>query len=415
MTLIEPIEDLEDQTFDPHFAEELVFGSTRDPYREAIDALLSKGPVVEGHYRDQFGLPHQPGDDGKPHFMVLSHAAVDQVLNDPITFSNKAFEPTLGRGFGHTITVMDPPEHTQYRKILQRAFRPQVVAAWGEQIVAPVVDELVGAFRDAGRAELVEQFARPYPFTVIYRMLGLPQSDIAVFYKLTMAQIIFYPTEDNALDASAKLGRYLSKMIEQRRADPSDDVVSVIATSEVDGEYLPDDVAISFLRQLLNAGGDTTFRTTTALLTGLMTNPDQLDAVRADRTLVAQAIEEALRWDGPVLAASRLTTTDCEIEGVPVPAGALLDMMYGAANHDPTVFDHPHDFDIFRERHRHFGFAFGAHNCLGQQLARLEMSRALNAIIDELPNVRLDPDYPTPHMTGAMMRTPRELHVLFDR
>src|SRR5215204_4495125 len=102
MTLIEPIEDLEDQTFDPHFAEELVFGSTRDPYREAIDALLATGPVVEGHYRDQFGLPHQPGDDGKPHFMVLSHAAVDQVLNDPITFSNKAFEPTLGRGFGHT-------------------------------------------------------------------------------------------------------------------------------------------------------------------------------------------------------------------------------------------------------------------------------------------------------------------------
>jgi cytochrome P450 len=415
MTVIEPIEDLADPTFDPFLADDMIFGTTVDPYREVIAGLLARGPVVEGFYRDQVGLPHQPGDEGRPHFMVLAHAAIDQVLNDPITFSNKAFEPTLGRGFGHTITVMDPPEHTQYRKILQRAFRPAVVTAWGEQIVGPVIEELVGAFREVGRAELVEQFARPYPFNVIYRMLDLPREDIETFYKLTIAQIIFFPTEDNALDASAKLGRYFARMIEQRRADPGDDVVSVVATAEVDGDHLPDDVAISFLRQLINAGGDTTFRTTTALLTGLLTNPEQLDAVRADRSLVPQAVEEALRWDGPVVAASRLTTADCEIQGVAVPAGAMLDMMYGAANHDPAVFDRPHEFDIFRERHRHFGFAFGAHNCLGQQLARLEMSRALNGVLDELPNVRLDPDHPTPHMVGAMMRTPRRLHVVFDR
>jgi cytochrome P450 len=415
MTVIEPIEDLEDKTFDPYLADELIYGNVVDPYRSVIDGLLAQGPVVEGFYRDQFGMPHLPGDEDKPHFMVLSHAAVDHVLNDPITFSNKAFEQTLGRGFGHTVSVMDPPEHTHYRKILQRAFRPAVVAGWGDKIVGPVVEELVGKFRGAGRAELVEQFARPYPYNVIYRMLRLPPRDIEVFYKLTIAQIMWFPTDANSRDASAKLGRYFAKIIEQRRADPGDDVVSVLATAEVDGEYLPDEVAISFLRQLINAGGDTTFRTTTALFTGLLTNPDQLAAVRADRSLVAQAIEEALRWDGPVMAASRLTTTDCEIEGVAVPAGAMLDMMYGAANHDPTVFDRPHEFDIFRERHRHFGFAFGAHNCLGQQLARLEMSRAVNALLDEVANIRLDADQSTPHMLGAMMRTPRQLHVVFDR
>lgn len=415
MTVIEPIEDLADPTFDPFLADDMIFGTTVDPYREVVDDLLAQGPVVEGFYRDHVGLPHQPGDAGRPHFMVLSHGAIDQVLNDPVTFSNKAFEATLGRGFGHTVSVMDPPEHTRYRKILQRAFRPSVVTAWGEKIVGPVIDELVGEFRDSGAAELVEQFARPYPFNVIYRMLGLPQGDIETFYKLTIAQIIFFPTEDNALDASAKLGRYFSRMIEQRRAHPGDDVVSVVATAEVDGEYLPDDVAISFLRQLINAGGDTTFRTTTSLLTGLLTNPDQLDAVREDRTLVPQAVEEGLRWDGPVMSASRLTTADTEIQGIAVPQGAMLDMMYGAANHDPSVFDRPHEFDIFRERHRHFGFAFGAHNCLGQQLARLEMSRALDAVLDELPNVRLDPDRSAPHMIGAMMRTPRQLHVVFDR
>ena len=102
------------------------------------------------------------------------------------------------------------------------------------------------------------------------------------------------------------------------------------------------------------------------------------------------------------------------IDGVPVPAHAILDMLYGAANHDPAEFDNPERFDILRDRHRHFGFAFGAHNCLGQLLARLEMSRALEAILDNLPNLRLDPTYPEPHMQGAMMRTPRQLHVLFD-
>jgi cytochrome P450 len=414
MTLIEPIEDLEDRTFNPYLTEDVIYGTREDPYREVIEGLLARGPVLEGAYREYVGLLPQPGDDGKLHFMVLSHAAIDQVLNDPITFSNKAFEPTLGRGFGHTVSVMDPPEHTQYRKILQRAFRPSVITAWGNGIVGPVIEELVGGFRADGHAELVEQFARPYPFNVIYRMLGLPPEDVEVFYKLTIAQLMFGLSEEMALEASAKLGRYFSRMIDQRRADPGDDIVSVVATAEVDGEYLPHDVAISFLRQLINAGGDTTFRTTTALLTGLLTNPDQLDAVRADRSLVPQAVEEGLRWDGPVVSASRLATVDCEIQGVKVPGGALLDMLYGAANHDPAVFDHPHDFDIHRERNRHFGFAFGAHNCLGQQLARLEMTRALNAVLDELPNVRLDPDYPTPHMVGAVMRTPRALHVVFE-
>ena len=411
---MERIEDLADPTFDPYLADELVFGTHADPYG-VLAELRSNGPVLEGSYRDRAGIAGWPGEPPAHQFMVLSFDAVDEVLNDPATFSNRAFESTLGQAFGHTVSVMDPPEHTGYRRILQKAFRPAIVQQWGDGIVAPVVEELVSKFRGRGTAELVEQFARPYPFNVIYRMLGLPHDDIEIFYKLTVAQIITYPTMDNALDASAKLGRYFQRMIDRRRDDPGDDVVSVIATAEVDGELLPDDVAISFLRQLINAGGDTTFRTTSVLLTGLLTNPDQLDAIRDDRGLIPQAVEEALRWDGPVLASARLTTRDTELQGVPVPADSLLDMLYGSANHDPAVFDRPEQFDIFRERHRHFGFAFGAHNCLGQQLARLEMTRAVNAILDELPNVCLDPSAPPPQLTGAMMRTPKPgLHVVFD-
>lgn len=409
---LEPIEDLEDKSFNP-YVDEFAMSGDVDPYK-LIDELRAEGPVVEGSFHEFANLPPISGFEGRPNYVVMSYEAIDQLMNDPITFSNMAFEPTLGRGFGHTISVMDPPEHTTYRKILQRAFRPAVVTAWGDGIVGPVIDELVGKFRSRGHAELVEEFARPYPFNVIYRMLGLPADDIEIFYKLTIAQIQFYSDPTICDDASAKLGRYFARMIERRRAAPGDDVVSVVATAEVDGEYLPDDVAISFLRQLITAGGDTTYRTTGALLTGLFNNPDQLDAVRQDRSLVPPAIEEALRWDGPVLQSFRLTTHDCEIDGVPVPAGAVLDVLYGAANHDRGVFELPDDFDIFRERHRHFGFAFGAHNCLGQQLARLEMSRALNAVLDELPNVRLDPDHPTPKMYGVSQRAPHEIHVVFD-
>ena len=410
---VERIEDLSDPTFNPYLADEAVFGDMHDPYPR-IAELRAQAPVIEGDYRELMGLPPAPTDADVPHYVVLSFDAVDQVLNNPQVFSNRAFEPTLGAAFGHTVSVMDPPEHTAYRKILQKAFRPNIVQAWGTDIVAPVIDELVGAFRETGRGELVEQFARPYPFDVIYRMLGLPQEDIAIFYKLTVAQIITYPTMDNALDASAKLGRYFKAMLAQRRANPGVDVVSVVATTEVDGEPLPENVAISFLRQLINAGGDTTFRTTTVLFTALLTHPDQLDAIRADRSLAGTAVEEALRWDGPVLASMRETTEDVVLAGVPVPKGAQLDVLYGSANHDPAVFEDPDRFDIFRAKQRHFGFAFGIHNCLGQVLARLELTRALNAVLDELPNVRLDPDSPPPYPRGAMMRTPKELRVVFD-
>ncbi|MGE0880997.1 MAG: cytochrome P450 [Acidimicrobiia bacterium] len=412
MAGIARIEDLDDPSFNPYLTDEIMFGDYENPYA-TIHEIRERGPIVEGTYAEQIGTPPRPST-GKHHYMALSFEAVDQILNDPITFSNHAFAPTLGVGFGHTVSVMDPPEHTQYRKILQKAFRPQIVQQWGDGIVAPVIDELMSAFRGTGKAELMTQFARPYPFNVIYRMLDLPRDDIETFYKLTIAQIITYPTMDNAIDASTKLGRYFKAMIDARRTNPGNDVVSVIATAEVDGEYLPDDVAISFLRQLINAGGDTTFRTTSVLLTGLLTHPDQLDAVRNDRSLVPAAIEEALRWDGPVLSSARETTREVTVCGVTLPAESFIDLMYGAANHDPAVFPDPDRFDIFRPKHRHFGFSFGAHNCLGQQLARLEMGRALNAILDELPNVRLDPDYPTPYPRGGMMRTPKELRVIFD-
>jgi cytochrome P450 len=402
------IEDLVDRAFDPQIADDAMFGTIEDPYTPLAE-LRATAPVVEDDVGARLGLPIEMARGYDREFTVVSYAAVEQVLNDPVSFSNQPLAQLLAN-YGPLLSGLDPPEHTRYRKALQQVVRPAVVQRWATEVVEPVVAGLIASFRDRGHVELVEEFARPYPFEVVYRLLDLPADDIEIFYKLTIAQIVTV----HAAEASEKLGRYFTEMLRARAESPGSDLVSAIATTEVDGEPLPHDVVVAFLLQLMSAAGETTFRTTTVLLTGLLTDPAQLDAVRADRSLVAAAIEEALRWDGPVVTTPRSTTRDVVLDGVEVPAHSLLVLSLGAANRDPAIFDDPDRFDVFRARHRHFAFAFGAHNCLGQQLARLEMAAALNALLDELPHLRLDPAHAPPRLRGAAMRTPRQLHARFD-
>ena len=292
---------------------------------------------------------------------------------------------------------------------------PGVVSKWGESVVDPVIDSLMARFVGRGEADLVEDFTFHYPFQIVFRQLGLPPEEVAMFHKLAMAQIVVSFDIPHGTEASRKLGVYFKEIIEERRRQPTEDLISVLAHAEVDGEKLPEDVLISFLRQLVNAGGDTTYRGTSVLLTGLLNNPEQLEAVRKDRSLVPAAIEEALRWEGPVLIQTRMATVDTELGGVKIPAGAFLDIAAGAANRDPEKFDHPDSFNIFRRSaNRSFAFAFGSHICIGQHLARVEMTRALNAVLDRLRNLRLDTARPAPQIRGIMMRVPKHIYVRFD-
>ena len=407
------IEDLTDSSFDPYLADEVMFGDCLDPYQR-IDELRSTGPVIPGTYREFLGTIPEPIDPSIPTYVVSSFAAVDQIMSNPDIFSNHSFDPTLGVVFGPILSVMDPPEHTKYRKVLQQGFRPPIVQTWGETVVDRIINDLFTGFLADGRAELIEQFARPFPFQVLYELLALPQEQIETFYRLTMAQLVTSFAMENAQEAATKLGRYFSGMLAARRVEPGTDIVSQLAILEDEGEGLPQEVTIGFLRQLMSAGGETTFRSTSVLLTALLTHPEQFEAVRADRSLIPAAVEEALRWDGPVVSTTRLTTRDVIVDGVAVPKGAYLDVLLGGANHDPAVFEHPHEFDIFRPKHRHFGFAFGVHNCIGQSLARLEMTRTIDAFLDRVHNLRLNPDAAPPEIRGSMMRIPRELHVVFD-
>ena len=180
----------------------------------------------------------------------------------------------------------------------------------------------------------------------------------------------------------------------------------MLVQAELDGEHLDDAQICSFLRLLLPAGAETTYRSSSNLLFGLLTNPDQLDALRADRGLMPQAIEEGLRWEPPLLGIMRTATRDTEIDGMAIPAGSVVVVNIGSANHDERYWDNAEEFDIFRPPRQHIAFAWGPHMCLGLHLARMETRVALTQVLDRLPNLRLDPDAEPPFITGAVFRAP---------
>jgi cytochrome P450 len=414
MNAVRHLEDFDDPAFDPFVADEAMFGHCPDPYGP-LAGLRRQGPVHALNYRVFMGERPDVTSSDVEHFTVVGYEEVNQALRDVEIFSNRAYLRNIGISFGRSVSTMDAPEHPRFRKIFQKAFLPNVVSKWGESVVDPVIDSLMAAFEKRGAADLVQEFTFHYPFQIVYRQLGLPVDEVQTFHKLAMAQILVSVDVAHGTEASRKLGTYFDALIEERRRNPGHDLVSVLAQAEVEGERLPRDVLISFLRQLVNAGGDTTYRGTSVLFTGLLSNPDQLEAVRRNRALVPQAIEEALRWDGPVLIQTRMALRDVELGGVKIPRGAFLDVAAGAANRDPQRFPDPDTFNIFRKpEHRHFAFAFGPHVCIGQHLARVEMTRALNAVLNRLPNVRLDPDGPPPQIRGIMMRVPKHIFVRFD-
>ncbi len=413
---LQPLEDLDQPDFDAFAVERAMRGNHPDPY-PLLERLRRQGSI---HKLELHGLfSDEPDVEMSPlsHYAVLGYDACNRVLMDGETFTNKeAFQHSLGKSFGRTVTVMDGAEHERFRKVLQKAFLPKVVARWGDSLVAPVVDRLMSKFIDRGEADLITEYTHHFPFQIIYSMLLLDPDQAERFHKLAVAQLLSSAGHPQGPEATRKLGTFFAALLAQRRANPGDDLVSHLATVEVDGQYLDDDVLIAFLRQLVNAGGDTTYRATSILLTCLLNEPDLYEIVRRDRTLLPRAIEEALRWDGPVTTTFRYCQKDTEIDGVLIPEGSIVDVCLGSANRDPTKFENPNKFDINRERTvRHLSFAGGPHICVGQHLARVEMTRAMEAILDNLNNLRLDPDMPPPQIIGYVLRSPEHLYVKFDK
>lgn len=409
------VADYDDPEFDPFETFDRIggLGEVDDPY-PAFAAMCAKGSVQEGDLREAFGLEPFFFWKGMPSYMVFGYEAVSKAYLDANTFSNGIMQRLYADSFGLSINGMDAPEHPRYRRLFQQAFMPATIQDWGSRLVPEVVNRVIDGFAGEGRAELVADFTVRYPFEIIYAQLGLPREDTHVFHRLAVGLMCIMADPAHALEASRKMGDYLQALLEERRDSGSDDLVGILGNAEIEGERIPDDITVSFLRQLLNAAGDTTYRSTGSMLVGLLNHPDQLAAVAADRSLVKQAVEEALRWEGPLTLLTRQAMRDTEIAGVRIPSGAKIDVVQGTANRDPGRYERPDEFDMFRPARRNVAFALGPHVCLGQHLARMEMERALNALLDRLPNLRADPDFPPPKVVGFNSRAPLAVHVRFD-
>jgi cytochrome P450 len=386
-----------------------VAGDVRDPYPELAEARRAT-PVQR---LDNSLMPHEEGQDV---FFVYRHEDIAQVLRDGDTFSSAhiidlIMGPIMGE---HIMLGMDNPQHRRYRALVSTAFRQKVLSQWEHELFGAIANDLIDAFAGRGRAELVREFDFPYPTQVISGILGLPREDYRQFQRWSTAILSFFTKLDEAVVASNEVKEYLAVILAERRREPRADLISELAAAELDGERLTDEEIFSFLRLLLPAGVETTYRSLGNLLFSLLSSPDQLDAVRADRELIPQAIEEALRLETPLLNITRLATTDTEVGGVTIPAGSTVMLMLAAANRDEDRFDEPDRFDIFRESPKpHMSFGHGPHACLGTHLARIEMRVALNLLLDRLPNLRLDPEGDDPHIRGQVFRSPTLLPVLF--
>ncbi|MGA7053544.1 MAG: cytochrome P450, partial [Mycobacterium sp.] len=335
-------------------------------------------------------------------------------FTDDVTYSTRCYEDVVRPLQGPTILEMQDPEHAIYRKLHEFAFARSSMKRWDAELVGPLVDRTIAKFKDNKRADLVDTVFMPIPVRVIAALLGLPESDVDEFHRLAIDLLGFRGDMDCAMRASAQMKESFIGILADRRKSPQDDMVSILASAEVNGVKMSDEQIYGFMRNLLPAGAETTSRSTASLAMGLLTHPDQLDAVRADRSLLPQAIEEGIRWETPLLNFMREVTVDTELGGVAIPKGATMMLSLGSANHDETRWEDPESFNIFRERKPHIGFAHGAHVCLGMHLARLESTKIFNALFDELPGLRLDPAAPAPYVTGVMFRSPPRLDVVWD-
>jgi cytochrome P450 len=388
--------------------DDAVAGDVRDPYPEL--ALARRATPVQR--LDTSNMPHE---EAQPVFFVYRYEDVLDVLRDGVTYSSgHIIELIMGDVMGkHIMLGMDGAEHRRYRALVSTAFRQKALARWEHELIAPIADELIDGFAGRGRAELVKEFTFPFPTKVIAGLLGLPREDYRQFQRWSISILGVMSKRERAIAASQEMKEYLAEILAERRREPREDLVSDLARAELDGERLTDEEIFSFLRLLLPAGVETTFRSTGNLLYSLLSRPGQLDAVRADRSLIPQAIEEAVRYETPLLNITRLATRDTELSGVPIPAGSTIMLMLAAANRDETRWPDPDDHDIFRDAKPHISYGQGPHICIGMHLARTEMRLALNLMLDRLPNLRLDPDGDDPHIHGQVFRAPTSLPVLF--
>jgi cytochrome P450 len=361
---------------------------------------------VYAELRERAPIVH---DESTDHWLVSRYADVNALLRDRRfgrTYHHMATHAQMGRPeepemlapFWHLIRSgildMEPPDHTRVRRLVSKAFTPKMVEGLRARIQA-LVDGLVDDVVGAGEVDLIKTIAEPLPVAVIAQMLGVPDSDAHLLRPWSAEICLMYelnPSDEFArrsAQASVEFSDYLRTISRERRARPQDDLISALAQVLDDGERLTEDELIGTCVLLLNAGHEATVNVTGNGWWALFRNPDQLEMLRSDHSLVPTAVEELMRYDTPLQMFERWVLEDADILGVIVPKGAELGLLFGSANHDPAMFHRPGIMDITRRENPHTSFGAGIHFCLGAPLARLELQTSLRTVLERLPRMEL--------------------------
>ncbi|MFI1717474.1 cytochrome P450 [Streptomyces litmocidini] len=377
---------------------------TANPY-PYYAKLREAGPVHEVRMPDGFQF-----------WLIVGHEEGRAALADPRLAKSPSVigvRPPEEDVIGVHLLAADAPDHTRLRRLVTAEFTGRRVEGLRPRIER-LTHELADAMEPAGRADLVDAYAFPLPITVICELLGVPAEDRATFRGWSN-ELVTPTGERGILDALEGFGGYLDGLIEDKRAaGPADDLLSgLIAARAEDGDRLsgPELRAMAYL--LLIAGHETTVNLISNTVRNLLTHPEQLAALRADPDLLDGAIEESLRYDGPVETGTfRFTREPVAIGDTVIPAGQSVLVGIGALDRDPARFPEPDRFDIRRDTRGHLAFGHGIHYCLGAQLARLEGRIALRTLLDRFPRLELDADPNTlDWLPGMLMRGTRHLPV----
>jgi cytochrome P450 len=342
-------------------------------------------------------------------FWVLTrYEDVAAALRDP-RFAKEAIPAFVAARFGLTLAGpglsmldRDPPDHTRLRGLVSKAFTPRVVEVLRPGI-QKIVDDLLGPVMARGEMDLIEDFAYPLPVTVICEMLGVPLEDRDHFKRwgLDIARgldAIWLPPDSEvsqrSLQSRHELADYFRSLIARRRADLRGDMLSGLIAAEESGDKLSEEELLATCILLLVAGHETTVNLIGNGTLALLRHPDQLERLRREPGLIGTAVEELLRFDGPVQRTARIPSEDVTIGGRTIPAGELVMPFIGAADRDPAQFPDPERLDITRSDNRHIAFGWGIHFCLGAPLARVEGQIAIGALVSRLPGLRLATEAP---------------------
>ncbi|MEM9564230.1 MAG: cytochrome P450 [Actinomycetota bacterium] len=351
-------------------------------------------------------------------FMPVTMDAVQSVAHDTENFSSiwvGVARPDAVRVPAPPITS-DPPDHQGHRRLLLPSFSPKVINLM-EKDLRDYCRSLIADLDGASRADAAGQYAQHIPVHGIAQLLGVPESDADMFRDWIFRNFQLAP-KDNTVRVKLfeEMGEYFSRLMARRLEEPAEDMVTLVANAEIDGEPVSEELKIGYMRLLILAGIDTTWSAIGSGLWHFGQHPEQRAALVAaddDDLLWNTASEEVLRYYAPVTMARKIIA-DTEVAGCPVHAGDQMLLTFPAANHDPEAFEAPEEFQIDRARNRHVAFGLGIHRCLGSNLARLELVAALQEWIRAFPDYELDPDAETTWANGQI-RGPRTIPVLLNR